>query len=178
MGGGAALDPGVHTVDLTRWLLGEVVSVQAMTRTFCWDIAPLDDNAFLLLETAEGKTASLHISLTQWKNRFRFDLFGQNGFLSIEGRGSSYGPQRLTWCRERPKGQAPPMEVITFDELGDAFEHSLVEEWECFVASLGSGALPPDGRAASTSDAIQALAVVEAAYRASETRQAQGVELL
>jgi predicted dehydrogenase len=172
LGGGAALDPGVHIVDLTRWFLGEITGVQSMTRTFCWDMAPLDDNAFILAETAAGRAASLHISLTQWKNRFRFELYGQTGFLSVEGRGGSYGPQTLTWCRERPKGQAPPMEQFRFDEHRDAFDYSLECEWRDFLEAIPG--CPAWG--ASIGDAERALAVVETVYRAAESQRMERVE--
>jgi predicted dehydrogenase len=171
-GGGAALDPGVHVIDLSRWFMGEITRAQGVTRTYCWNIAPLDDNAFMLLETADGKTASLHTSLTQWKNRFRFDVIGQNGFLTVEGRGGHYGRQRLTWCSGRPQGQAPPIEEIRFDDIQDDFLHSLTAEWEEFLRAVRTGA----GRGAEITDAVQALAVVEAVYRAAESGCAQAVE--
>lgn len=172
-GGGAALDPGIHVIDLTRWFLGEITRAQGIARTFCWNIAPLDDNAFMLLETAEGKTASLHTSLTQWKNRFRFDVFGQNGFLTVEGRGGHYGRQTLVWCKERPQGQAPPLEVIRFDDLPDEFLHSLAEEWHDFLRAIDTGT----GIGADVNDAVRALAVVEAVYRAAASGCAQPVEV-
>lgn len=52
---------------------------------------PVDDNAFLLLKTAQGKTAFLHASCTEWKNTFSFELYGRDGKLSVEGLGGSYG---------------------------------------------------------------------------------------
>jgi predicted dehydrogenase len=172
-GGGAALDPGVHLIDLSRWFMGEITRAQGVTRTYCWNIAPLDDNAFMLLETADGKTASLHTSLTQWKNRFRFDIIGQRGFLTVEGRGGHYGRQRLTWCKDRPQGQAPPIEEIGFEAVEDDFLHSLQEEWDDFLSAIRSGG----GIGGGITDAVQALAVVEAVYQASERGCAQVVEI-
>ena len=164
---------GIHVIDLTRWFLGEVTRAQGVARTFCWNIAPLDDNAFMPLETAGGKTASLHTSLTQWKNRFRFDVFGQHGFLTVEGRGGHYGRQSLTWCGERPQGQAPPLEVIRFDDLADEFLHSLVEEWRDFLGAIQG----ETGIGAGVDDAVRALAIVEAIYRASASGCAQPIEV-
>jgi predicted dehydrogenase len=172
-GGGAALDPGVHVIDLSRWFMGEITRAQGVSRTYCWNIAPLDDNAFMLLETADGRTASLHTSLTQWKNRFRFDIIGQSGFVTVEGRGGHYGRQRLTWCKDRPQGQAPPIEEIGFDAVEDDFLHSLAEEWDDFLSAIHTGS----GIGGGITDAVQALAVVEAVYRASERGCAQAVEI-
>jgi len=171
-GGGAALDPGVHLIDLSRWFMGEIARAQGVARTYRWNISPPDDNAFMLLETADGKTASLHTSLTQWKNRFRFDIIGQRGFLTAEGRGGHYGRQRLTWCKDRPQGQAPPIEEIRFDAVEDDFLHSLAEEWQDFLQVVRTGS----GIGGGIADAVQALAVVEAVYRASESGCAESVE--
>ena len=78
-GGGELLDQGVHMVDLCRWFLGEITQVSGMLGTWFWQVAPLEDNGFALLRTANGQIATLHTSWTQWKNLFRFEIFGRDG---------------------------------------------------------------------------------------------------
>ena len=63
---------------------------------FYWDM-PVDDNCFMLLRTAERKTAFLHVSCTEWKNTFSFEIYGRQGKLDISGLGRSYGPERLAF---------------------------------------------------------------------------------
>ena len=117
-GGGELLDQGVHIVDLCRWFLGDFAEVFGSTATYFWDlghfesagrdspraangqsVAPssisLEDNAFALLRTADGRVAQFHTSWTQWKNRFSFEVFGRDGYLRVEGLGGSYGVERL-----------------------------------------------------------------------------------
>ena len=65
---------------------------------------PVEDNAFGLFRTAEGRVASLHASWTQWKNLFSYEVFGRDGYAAADGLGGSYGPERLTWGRRRPEG--------------------------------------------------------------------------
>mgnify|MGYP001599921327 CR=1 FL=1 len=53
-GGGEMMDQGAHLLDLARLILGEVERVYAITRTEFWPLAPLEDNAFCLLEHVGG----------------------------------------------------------------------------------------------------------------------------
>ena len=95
-GGGELLDQGIHVVDLFRWFAGDFGEVFGYTANYCWP-APLgtagvEDNAFALFRTATGSIASLHVSWTQWKNLFSFEVFGTEGYVVVEGLGGSYGP--------------------------------------------------------------------------------------
>ena len=54
-GGGELLDQGVHLVDLARWFAGEFVETTAHLGRYFWDM-PVEDNAFLLLKTAAGRS--------------------------------------------------------------------------------------------------------------------------
>jgi len=38
-----------------------------------------------IFRTASGAMASLHASLTQWKNLFYFEVFGEDGYVIVEG---------------------------------------------------------------------------------------------
>lgn len=51
-GGGALMNQGIHTVDLLLWLLGDIVSVCARTRTALHEIE-VEDTAVACLEFAE-----------------------------------------------------------------------------------------------------------------------------
>src|SRR5271170_2371705 len=57
-GGGQAIDQGVHLIDLARWFLGDFVSVSGRLERFFWNAA-VEDNAFMLLATAERRVAHL-----------------------------------------------------------------------------------------------------------------------
>src|SRR5207237_8120992 len=74
-GGGELLDQGVHLLDLARWFLGNFDEVSGLTPRWVWDIAPLEDNAFILLRADAGQVASLHPSWTQWRNPLRFAVY-------------------------------------------------------------------------------------------------------
>ena len=105
-GGGELIDQGVHLIDLARWFLGDFSEVDGFAHTFYWDM-PVDDNAFMLLRTEDQRTAFLHVSCTEWKNTFSFELYGRNGKLQVDGLGGSYGVERLTWYKMLPE-MGPP----------------------------------------------------------------------
>ena len=64
---------------------------------------PVDDNGFMLLKTAKKQIAFLHVSCTEWKNIFSFEIYGKNGKFEIDGLGGSYGVERLTYYKMLPK---------------------------------------------------------------------------
>jgi predicted dehydrogenase len=159
-GGGELLDQGVHALDLFRWFAGEFTEVSAMLSSSFWPIE-VEDNAFCLLRTAEGITASLHASWTQWKNLFSFEVFGESGYLQIEGLGGSYGPERLVIGERRATG-APTEQQIEF--LGE--DTSWAAEWAEFTAAIREERAPE----ASGLDGWQALRLTAAAYESARTK--------
>ncbi len=93
-GGGELLDQGVHLIDLSSWFLGDLVKVEGHCSTYFWDMV-VDDNAFVHVYTATGSMAWLHVSCTEWKNTFSFELQGSEGAISVDGLGGSYGTETV-----------------------------------------------------------------------------------
>ena len=94
-GGGELIDQGVHVIDLTRWFLGNFSDIGGHAQTCFWNM-PVDDNAFMILRTPELQTAFLHVSCSEWKNLFSFEIYGRDGKLQIDGLGGSSGVEKLT----------------------------------------------------------------------------------
>ncbi|MBA3938130.1 MAG: Gfo/Idh/MocA family oxidoreductase, partial [Planctomycetes bacterium] len=158
-GGGELIDQGVHLIDLARLLLGEeFTSVQGHAQTCYWDM-PVDDNAFLLLRTARGQTASLHASCSEWKNLFSFELYGRTGKLDITGLGGSYGVERLTWYRMLPEMGPPDTQAWEYPR-GD---RSWALEFADFLDDIRLGREPRPG----LRDAQAALTIVARIYELS-----------
>ncbi|MEP6835799.1 MAG: Gfo/Idh/MocA family oxidoreductase [Gemmatimonas sp.] len=157
-GGGELIDQGVHLIDLARRFLGEFTRIEGHAQTSYWDM-PVDDNAFLTLQTAAAQTAFLHVSCSEWKNLFSLEIYGRAGKLSIDGLGGSYGVERLTWYRMLPE-MGPPETTSWEYPRGDA---SWLLEVSEFFEDIRLGRTP----AASLGDARAALVVVEEIYRRS-----------
>lgn len=140
-GGGELLDQGVHLLDLSRWFLGQVDVVAAIAPRWYWDVAPLEDNAFVLLRGPSGEVANLHTSWTIWKNRFSFEIAGRDGYARIDGLGGSYGPETLTIGLRQADGGVPEETVISYDQNDVSWQ----ADWADLIAAIEDGREPEVG---------------------------------
>jgi predicted dehydrogenase len=159
-GGGELIDQGMHLIDLARWFAGEFVQVQGLAGRWFWDM-PVEDNAFLLLRTAEQKVAFMHCSCSEWKNLFSFEVFGRDGKLEVQGLGGSYGVERLTHYRMLPEMGPPDTVAWEFPRGDDSWAAELAD----FYQDVVLGRQPTPG----LSDAMAALRVVERIYEVSRS---------
>jgi len=157
-GGGEAIDQGLHLLDLARWFLGEFSEVQGCLGTFFWNM-PVEDNAFFLLRTPQGQVAQLHATWTEWKNLFSFEIYGRDGKLDINGKGGSYGLERLVWYRMLPELGPPETTLWEFPMRDNSWEIEIEE----FLEDIRQRRNPHPG----LEDAQAALRIVEQLYRLS-----------
>ena len=130
-GGGQLMDQGMHAIDLSRWFLGEFTEVIGFLQTGYWNIASVEDNAFCLLRTKAGQVASIHVSWTQWKNLFSFELCGKDGYIKVEGLGGSYGVEKAALGK---RAFPAPFKEDTIEYRGG--DISWNEEWKEFIAAI------------------------------------------
>jgi predicted dehydrogenase len=157
-GGGELIDQGVHLIDLARWFLGEFVEVNGFAHTYFWDM-PVEDNGFMLLKTTTKQVAFLHVSCTEWKNTFSWELYGRDGKLQVDGLGGSYGVERLTWYKNLPDMGPPETTIWEYPMADNSWETEMAE----FLQDIRNEREP----AAGLHDAIAALAVVAKIYAES-----------
>ena len=160
-GGGELMDQGVHLIDLARWFLGDFAKAEGHAATFFWNM-PVDDNVFLSLRTAQGQTAWLHASCTEWKNLFSFEIYGRSGKLHIEGLGGSYGTERLAFYKMLPE-MGPPETTVWEYPRGDESWRLELHEFEEDIR-LKRTAVP------GLNEARAALEVVQRIYAMSGYR--------
>jgi predicted dehydrogenase len=125
-GGGELMDQGVHLIDLAGWFLGEFKKVDGHVATYFWDM-PVDDNAFLDLRTAKDQTAWLHVSCTEWKNLFSFEIYGRHTKLHIDGLGGSYGIEKLFHYQMKPEMGIPDTKVYEFPGADESWRREMIE---------------------------------------------------
>ena len=157
-GGGELIDQGVHVIDLARWFLGDFTEVLGFAHTYFWNM-PVDDNAFLILKTAKQQTAFLHVSCTEWKNLFSFEIYGKHGKLHIEGLGGSYGTERLTHYKMLPQMGPPETTIWEYPMADDSWS----VEFDEFLQDIRLGRQPSPGLA----DAHAVLEIVGKVYKDS-----------
>lgn len=155
-GGGELLDQGVHLIDLSRLFLGDFSSIQGFVHTYYWDML-VEDNGFMLLRTEQNQVSHLHVSWTEWKNLFSFEIYGRNAKLHVEGLGGSYGVERLSLYKMLPE-MGPP-ETTIWEYPG--FDHSWDVEFAEFMEDIRLNRMP----SASLKDAAAALSIVQAIYQ-------------
>ena len=155
-GGGQLMDQGIHLIDLARWFLGEFPTVEGSLGTYFWQVQPLEDNAFMTLNTATGQTAFLHASWTQWKPIFSFEVTGRAGYVTAEGLGGAYGPAVATLSH---MDMMAPFSEHTIEYRGE--DRSWVNEWAEIVAAVNEKREP----SGSGVDGLEAVRIAETLYK-------------
>jgi predicted dehydrogenase len=146
-----------HTLDLLRWLVGDIVEVFAHAGQ---DAAPLD--RVVVLRFANGATGSLVGAAFNFRDDLiRLDLFGAEARGTIEGLNGSY--------HRRPERPGAP-EVVwpRRDFLNDNFGPSFKGTIDAYCEAVRAGRQPPvDG-----DDGLAELAVEAAIARSAQTNAA------
>ncbi len=156
------MEQGIHAVDLFRWFLGDFEKVTGFTSTKYFDISPLEDNGFALLRTSTEVIASIHSSLTQWKNLFIFEIFGVDGYFRVEGLGGGYGNEKLFIAK---RDFNAPFTEQAIEYRGD--DRSWLEEWKEFMTAIKEKREP----IGNGIDGLETLKIVNAVYQSSQSGQ-------
>ena len=157
--GGQFIEQGSHAIDLFRWFLGDIKTVSCITSRLFFNEQPLDESGMAIFEAKSGATASLHTTLTQWKNHFEFEVFGDEGYIKIEGLGSSYGVEKLIYGKRDFNG--PFENKITEYRRGDI---SWKQEWLEFTEAIKNNHQP-------LGNGTDGLAVMKIAVTAYESER-------
>lgn len=165
-GGGEMVDQGMHLLDLSYAILGDVPFHSAILRNHFWT-APVEDNAAILLGRSRDRSApwaQLHVTWTEWKNMFSLEIMCRTGKLQVDGLARSYGPQVIHVYTMSPEMGPPAVERIEFPAEDVSWER----EWEQLRSAVVAGDADPvlSGDLAS---ARYAWRQIEAAYAAEGT---------
>src|ERR1700728_1912204 len=166
-GGGALINQAVHTVDLMLWLLGDVVRVQAYKATGLHSIEA-EDTAIALLEFANGALGVLQATTAAYPGYpRRVEITGSEGtvilehdrVLAIDLRNPPDAfNQSIAPDENRSASSAAVSDFRGHQALIQDFLHAIEANTEPNCDGL-------EGR--------RSLALVEAIYRAAETKSAQ-----
>jgi UDP-N-acetyl-2-amino-2-deoxyglucuronate dehydrogenase len=166
-GGGALINQAVHTVDLMLWLLGDVVRVQAYKATELHSIQA-EDTAIALLEFANGALGVLQATTAAYPGYPRHvEITGSEGtvilehdrVLAIDLRNP---PDACNQSIAPDENQSASSAVVSDFRGHQALIQDFLHAIEANTAPICDGL---EGR--------RSLALVEAIYRAAETKSAQ-----
>jgi predicted dehydrogenase len=162
------LDQGIHMVDLLRLFAGEFETVHSIVSNSVWNY-DVEDNAYALMKTADGKVALLHSSASQWRHRFALEITLTEGALNLSGilSGSkSYGAETLSVARLSAGDMGDPEEdVRRYKE-----DPSWADEVSEFAAAILRDTPVGDG---SSEDALRTMQLVYRIYCADPAWQAR-----
>jgi len=157
-GGGHLIDQGVHMIDLAMSFIGKVKETRGLLGDTFWKPG-VEDNAFVLLKGKNQTIASIHVSLTQWKSLHNFEIYGTQGYLSIEGLGMKYGNGEKLVVGKRSRdfiGKVKEKIIVCNPVADDSLALELVE----FVSAIKQKRQPiPSG-----AEAYETLKIVEKIY--------------
>jgi len=173
IGGGALMDVGIHLIDLTAYILGDICEVFGLTSNHVWNLPGSEDNGFALLRSANGTVATLHASWSEWKGyRFYVEAYGDKGMVR-----AYYAPMmNLLVQKPTPKSKSRrrfrfyPMIAIREKLFGwqstaiETFRQELTD----FV-SLSRGG--KSGRIADGWAGLRAVEIANAVYRSSAEKR-------
>ena len=139
-GGGILLDQGIHMLDLLRYFMGDFNEIKSFVENAYWKSTNLEDNAFALMKTFDGRVAMVHSSATQWRHKFNLDLYMEDGYITIDGILSStrsYGEECITFAKKEFENETaafgkPREQKIYFDK-DDSWKLEVKEFYEAVV---------------------------------------------
>ena len=84
-------------LDMISLFVGNIVEIKSMISNSFWN-KDVEDNAFALLRSIDGKIISIHSSATQWQHKFLLEITLDKALIILSGilSGSkSYGKEKL-----------------------------------------------------------------------------------
>jgi inositol 2-dehydrogenase len=159
--GGILIDMGIHDIDLARWFMGDVGSVQAVGATLVFpELATVGDrdNVIATLTFADGRLGVIDLT--------------RNGFYGYDISTELLGPEgtiRIGYIRETPLLVMTRNSVAhdTVPYFMERFERAYTLQLENFAENVLGGRPAP----ITIRDGVEALRVAVAATRACDTGQ-------
>lgn len=169
IGGGALCDVGIHLIDLTAYVLGDVCAVSGLATGSVWNLPGAEDNGFAHLRSSTGTVATLQASWTEWKGyRFHLEAYGDRGMVR-----AYYAPMmHLLITMDKPGGRRQrsfslyPGMMLREKIYG--WQHTVIDtfrqELTDFISFAAGG---PRGAIADGFAGYRAVEIANAVYRSS-----------
>ena len=162
-GGGILIDQGIHMLDIFLYLAGDFDKIQAAVSNLYWDL-DIEDNVFAVLQNSKNKiAASLHSTMTQWRNLFSLEVFFEKGYVVLNGLNTSsksYGEEVLNIAKNRSLAPAAIWEEeenIHF-KIDNSWKKEIIE----FNKSIIKNTKPIIG---NSLEALQLMKVIDEIYK-------------
>lgn len=146
-GGGVLIDNGTHSLDLTRYFLGELSQVQVIEGHRIQNLE-VEDTVKLFARSKTGVLASIDLSWSVSKEQpYYLSIYGSAGTLLVGWKESKY--RRLNDAQWTVFGNG----------------YNKVEAFTRQIDNFGDAILGSDALVVTPADALASVQVIEAAYR-------------
>jgi len=161
-GGGAAMNQGVHTIDLLLWMFGEPVDVSARTAVLAHDRIEVEDTLVATITFASGALAVIHATTAAYPNvGTRLQVHGSRGSAVIEEDQLLFFSSTATDQEGNQAASAVRVEDLRGNpRADDSFMNGHLRQYLDVVDAIRTKRPPLVG----VRDALLALAVVRALY--------------
>ena len=179
MGGGALMDVGIHMIDLTHYLLGDIAEVQGVSTTNVWKLDRSEDNGLALLRNRAGVTALFQATWTEWKGyRFYIEAYGDKGMAA-----AYYAPMRSVLITMDKPGGVRTKKVNyypgnIFREKFRGWQSTVIATFEQEFRDFERLCAGQGGIIAGGSAGLRAVEVAHAIYESGATRKIVMLETL
>ena len=150
-GGGCLMDLGAHSVDLLRYLIGEVAAVTAFCNSAIHNYQ-VEETGGILMQFQNGAQAFTDLSFSVAQCDIVFELYGTESSVSILNDDG----WKIHTCFDGEKQVIP-------SQYEDLYQH----QFEHFAECVATGIAP----LASGNDGLQTNIILSAAYQSAQTGQ-------
>jgi predicted dehydrogenase len=180
-GGGAAMNQGVHTIDLLRWFMGRPVEIYAATGLFAHERVEIEDTATALVRFESGALATILATTAAYPGiANRIQVHGSRGSATIDNdrldffhaaeageTAGDYGRQGDA-AANRAELEVPIEETTRVPRpLQDGLTGH-TRQYDDVAAAIDAGRAPT----VDVNEALLSLALVESIYRSSRLGRA------
>ncbi|MCU1550228.1 MAG: bplA [Glaciihabitans sp.] len=163
-GGGAAMNQGVHTIDLLLWFLGVPVDVSARSEILAHDRIEVEDTIAATVRFANGALGVIHATTAAYPGLpARVQVHGSRGSAIIDDDRLEYFATAATGGDNRAAELVPPEQLRGGPRVAESFVLGHVRQYEDVLQAIREKRAP----IVRVADAMLALAVVRAMYLSS-----------
>jgi predicted dehydrogenase len=157
-GGGTFMDTAMHSVDLFRFVIGEVVAVTAHQRTVAEGLQ-VEDTGVLVLRSESGVLGVIEADWMTPVVDYTFSVYGMNGAVRV-----GYEPaELLSWIGAAGSWTREPLASV---EATARFDREIAHFLNCVQGT--------ETPAVTATDGLRALQIIQAAYESTVTKAEVG----